>query len=181
MVSDQELIILGLLKEGPKHGYEIKNRVKQITEIFAGWDTESIYYPLKIMEREGSVTKKTSRVGNRPQRYTYRISPKGENRFLELLNKSFVIINRPRFNIDLSLYFLAYINPKDIAHKLSVRLRMLKRINTGLKNLKKSNKVKLYHHLAIINHNTELIEAEIKFVSELIGNKRNLVSIKKRP
>lgn len=172
MISDQELVILGLLKDGPKHGYEIKNKLRQIMEIFAGWDTKSIYYPLRIMEKEGLVTKKVSRVGKRPQRYTYHISPKGENRFSGLLNKSFVTINRPRFNIDLSLYFLPYVSPKNIIHKLTIRLKMLKRIKFGLKNLKKSNKIKLYHQLAIINHNVELIETEIKFVSELITNQR---------
>ena len=44
MASDQELIILGLLKKGPMHGYEIKNQLRQILEIFVGVDTESIYY-----------------------------------------------------------------------------------------------------------------------------------------
>ena len=172
MFSNQELVILGLLKEAPKHGYEIKNRVNQIMEIFSGADTESTYYSLKTMEKSDLVTKKTTRVGRRPERYIYYISPKGEKRFLELLNKSFVTIDRPRFNIDLSLYFLPYVKQEDIKHKLSVRLRMLKRIKAGLINLKKTKKIKLYHHLAIIKHNIELIEAEIKFVSELINNIR---------
>jgi len=174
MLSDQELIILGLLKDGPKHGYEIKNKLRQIMEICAGLDIDSIYYPLKIMEKKGLVSKKIARVGKRPERYTYHINPKGEARFLELLKKSFVIIDRPRFNIDLSLYFLPYINADDIKRKLRVRLRMLKKIKSGLVDLRGTSKIKLYYHLAIISHNIELIEAEIKFLSDFIDNKSYL-------
>jgi DNA-binding PadR family transcriptional regulator len=180
MGLDQELIILGILKNGPMHGYDIKNKAKQILEIFVGVDTESIYYPLKIMEKKGFVTKSIGRVGKRPERYIYSLSPKGENRFLELLNKSFVTISRPRFNIDLSMYFLPYMSPKEVRHRLNIRLRMLKKIKSGILYLRESGKIKLAHQLAIIEHDLELIEAEIRFVSGLIENRKFLSSARKK-
>lgn len=48
---EQELLLLGLLREGPKHGYEIKLKIKEILFLFAGIDIKSIYYPLKVLEK----------------------------------------------------------------------------------------------------------------------------------
>ena len=44
---EQELLLLGLLKESPKHGYEIKKKIKEMLSLFAGVDLKSIYYPLR--------------------------------------------------------------------------------------------------------------------------------------
>ena len=53
----QKLIILGLLQGGCKHGYEIKKFIKKELGLFTSVDTLSIYYPLKVMEREGLIKK----------------------------------------------------------------------------------------------------------------------------
>jgi DNA-binding PadR family transcriptional regulator len=45
---------LGLLKESPKHGYEIKKKIKEILSLFAGVDLKSIYYPLRILEKKST-------------------------------------------------------------------------------------------------------------------------------
>ncbi len=49
---EQELILLGLLKDQPKHGYEIKKEIKEILSLFAGVDLKSIYYPLGRLEKK---------------------------------------------------------------------------------------------------------------------------------
>ena len=55
---EQELLFLGLLKEGAKHGYEIKKRIKEILSLFAGLEIKSIYYPLRVLEKRGLVVKR---------------------------------------------------------------------------------------------------------------------------
>ena len=50
---EHELLLLGLLKESPKHGYEIKTRIQEILSLFAGLQLKSIYYPLNILEQIG--------------------------------------------------------------------------------------------------------------------------------
>ncbi len=94
---EQELLLLGLLKESPKHGYDIKIKIKGILSLFAGLDLKSIYYPLKILENKGLVAKRASKPGRRPQRFVYALTRKGENRFNELLSKSFLNFKRPQF------------------------------------------------------------------------------------
>ena len=170
MIVIQELVILGLLKDGPKHGYEIKRQIKDIMERFAVWEAESIYYPLHMMEKKGYVTKSSGRSGRRPEKFVYEITASGKDRFNELLEKSFVTIQRPTFNIDLSLYFLPHIKPEIVQRRLTLRLRVLKKIENGLKGLDMTaRKSYPYHHLAIIEHNLELIQAEIKFISNFMS------------
>src|SRR3989338_1094771 len=109
---EQELLLLGLLKEGPKHGYYIKLKIKEILSLFAGVDLKSIYYPLRILEKRGLVAKRISKPTRRPERIVYFLTPKGEIRFNELLTKSLLNFKRPQFSLDLSLYFLNYIKPE---------------------------------------------------------------------
>ncbi|MFC1703678.1 PadR family transcriptional regulator [Candidatus Omnitrophota bacterium] len=170
MVAIQELVILGLLIEGPKHGYEIKKQIHEIMDRFAVWEAQSIYYPLQMMEKKGYVTKHSGRSGKRPEKLIYEITKDGQNRFQELLDESFTTIQRPTFNIDLSLYFLPFIKPKDVQRRLNLRLRILKKIEKGLEKLETAAKADYpYHHVAIIDHNIELIKAEIKFISDFIA------------
>ena len=167
---EQELLILGLLKGGPKHGYEIKRLIKEVIQTFTYLDVESIYYPLRVMEKKGYITKEISRPGRRPEKYTYHISSKGNARFNELINKNFLSIKRPFFNIDLSLYFLPYVSGKIARRQLSARLSLLKRIDAGLEKVTKElTQTKAASHLlAILRHNLDLIQAEIKFTEGLI-------------
>ena len=167
---EQELLILGLLKGGPKHGYEIKRLINEVIQTFTYLDAESIYYPLRVMEQKGYIAKEVSRSGRRPEKYIYHISAKGEQRFDELINKNFLSIKRPFFNIDLSLYFLPYISARLAQRRLSARLNLLKMVKNGLEKVtEKQTKAKAPSHLlSILKHNLDLIRAEIKFTESLI-------------
>ena len=168
MESIQKLVILGLLKEGPKHGYQIKSEINKIMNLFASWDNKSIYYPLRIMEKKGLLTKSTGRSGKRPEKYIYKLTPAGEKQFFQLLNKSFLTIQRPTFNIDVALLFLPYVRPKQVQRGLVLRDRVLKRIEKGLyKMINTPTKRLPGYQSVIIQHNLDLLRAEIKFIAHL--------------
>lgn len=166
---EQELIFLGLLKESPKHGYEIKRKIKEILSLFAGVDIKSIYYPLRILEKKGLVEKNASKSGRRPQRVVYGLTAKGEGRFNELLTKSFLNFKRPQFSLDLSLYFLNYIKPAVAKRRLRARLVILKNLSQSLKEMTGSladkNPPALFR---ILDHNLQMVETESRFLSHLI-------------
>ncbi|MCM8771183.1 MAG: PadR family transcriptional regulator [Candidatus Omnitrophica bacterium] len=169
---EQRLLFLGLLKEGPKHGYEIKKRIKDILSIFAGVQLKSIYYPLKKLEKDGYLNKRIMKAGHRPTRYVYSLSPKGEAKFKELLNKSLIEFKRPLFSLDLSLYFLPYIKPRVATRRLRGRIQLLNRLNRSLKNfleLQRQRRLSSYL-LSILEHNIFMLEAEVKFLKRLIKN-----------
>jgi len=162
-----ELLLLGLLKESPKHPYSIKKTIKEISDIFVGLKVGSIYYPLRKMEAEGLISKRIARNRRRPEKHIYSITKKGEERFFELLNKSFLSIQRPYFNIDLSLYFLPYVKKTIAKRRLKARYNLLNRIKRGLEEQKLDFK-KNFHLSIILDHNLRLAKSEIKFISHLI-------------
>jgi DNA-binding PadR family transcriptional regulator len=166
---EQELLLLGLLKESPKHGYDIKTKIKEILSVFAGVDLKSIYYPLKVLEKKGLVTKRISKPGRRPERLVYCLTAKGESRFKELLSRSFLNFKRPHFSLDLSLYFLNYIKPKIARRRLRARLLVLKGLSKSLRQtvsaLKKKKSVSLVY---ILEHNLQMVETELRFLSNLV-------------
>ena len=166
----QELVLLGLLEEGPKHGYEIKGLIAKIIATFTSIETKSIYYSLRQMEKEGLVAKRVSRAGRRPEKYVYHITKNGSKKFQELLRRNFLVLERPFLNIDLCLYFLPSIKPRMVLARLRNRLCGLGRVKKWLNNLDRSLKKKnAPHHLqTIIQHNLELAKTEIKFTSQLI-------------
>ena len=166
---EHELVLLGLLKEGPRHGYDIKKHIKEMLSLFAGVDPSSIYYPLRVLEKRGMVIKSTNRSGKRPQRLIYELTPKGRERFDKLLARSFLDFKRPQFSLDLSLYFLGHMPAKVAKRRLKARLSVLEKLSVKLSALVGSLKKKRNPSSArILEHNLQMVETEVRFLSSLI-------------
>jgi DNA-binding PadR family transcriptional regulator len=164
----QEFLLLGLLKESPKHGYQIKKEIKEIFSLFAGLDLKSIYYPLGVLEKKGLVVKRINKPGRRPQRLVYELTKKGEARFSELLTKSFLDFKRPKFSLDLSLYFLHHMKPKIVKRRLRARMLILAGVSKGLKQMVSSFKKRGRPSLVyILEHNLQMLQTEAKFLKNL--------------
>jgi DNA-binding PadR family transcriptional regulator len=168
MKIEQELIILGLLKDKPRHGYEIKKQIKDVISTFAALEVESIYYSLNLLEKKGFVEKTASTAGNRPEKFTYSITAHGELRFRQLLTKSLLTAERPNFSFDVALYFLPYL-PLDIAlRRLKGRARVLTKVGNALERLASQLEGKSSYHLkSIVEHNLDLLSAEKKFLQKV--------------
>jgi DNA-binding PadR family transcriptional regulator len=165
---EHELLFLGLLMEGPKHGYEIKRQIEEELVPFLGLKIKSIYYPLKKMEKLGLVVKDAGREGNFPERFTYSITDKGRKIFDHLLTENFFSIERPYFNVDLSLYFLPYVDKRIAQRRLRARVIFLKRIKRDLEGMSKNIKNASKHLQIILEHDLDLVSAEIKSITKLI-------------
>lgn len=166
---ESELLLLGLLRESPKHGYEIKTKIRQILSLFAGVELKSIYYPLKVLERKGLVLKRVDKSGRRPARIVYCLSPKGKTRFDELLAHSILDFKRPQFSLDLSLYFLPFMQPVIARRRLRARLLILNKLSTELEEMISrrldTEPSSLIH---ILEHNLNMLRAESGFISKLL-------------
>lgn len=163
---EHELILLGLLRESPRHGYEIKKEIKEVFSLFVGVDLKSIYYPLRILEKEGFINKSITKSGKRPQRYVYELTAKGESRFQALVAKSFLDFKRPQFSLDLCLYFSKYINPDVAKRRLRARIYILKQLFSDLKQMVEVLKKKKPSPLiSIVKHNLKMVEAEAGFLA----------------
>jgi DNA-binding PadR family transcriptional regulator len=165
---EHELLLLGLLKESPKHGYEIKRKIAEILYLFAGVELKSIYYPLRILERKGLLVKRVAKEGRRPQRTIYALTPKGQARFLELLQSSLLNFKRPQFSLDLSLYFLHFIKAGLAKRRLRARMLILKNLNRNLQAMISTLKNKKDAALInILEHNRQMVDTEFEFLARL--------------
>jgi len=75
-----QLVILGLLSEKPRYGYELRQEVeRRLYATFINLSGGSLYYNLGQLERAGYVEKAWSeQKGRYPARQVYQITPAGE-------------------------------------------------------------------------------------------------------
>ncbi|MDD5668996.1 MAG: PadR family transcriptional regulator [Candidatus Omnitrophica bacterium] len=167
---ENELILLGLINKGTKHGYDIKKEIKEILSWFAGINVKSVYYPLRILEKKGYIVKQSDKKGRRPVRYIYELTSKGKERFNSLLSKSFLDFTRPQFSIDQSLYFLEYMDPSIVKRRLRARIYILKKLSVHLTFMLKAIREKKSSAVTcILEHNMEMLKAEELFLNDLIN------------
>ncbi len=165
---EHEFLFLGLLAGGSKHGYEIKRQIDEDLKPNLGLNINSIYYPLKQMEKDGLIAKSVGRQGRWPEKQVYSITTKGRKKFDELMAERFLTIERPFFQIDLSLYFLPYVQKASAKRRLKARLGLLSRICRDLIPIKDKAKLMGSPHYMILQHNFLLVQAEIASLKEII-------------
>lgn len=169
----QELIILGILKQQPRHGYEIKKIIQKELGIFTGLENKSIYYPLKIMEKKGFIKKAASRIRGRPFRYVYTITERGDKAFTALAMDALLSEKRPFIDIDIPIYFLPYLEKKEVLARLRLRKRFLEKVEAWLnENLKPEHSFSSHQSL-LLRHHYNLLAAEEAFVNEIINILKN--------
>ncbi|MDE2010111.1 MAG: PadR family transcriptional regulator [Candidatus Omnitrophica bacterium] len=165
---ENEFLFLGLLAEGPKHGYEIKLQLEEDLSPHIGLCIKSIYYPLARMEGLGLVEKEMARrEGRFPEKYVYRLTPKGKKKFNELIEQNFLSIERPFFQIDLSLYFLPLVDKNMARRRLKVRHNLLKKVKRELLRLQSCAKTKILR--LILQHDLDLVEAEMNSTLKIVA------------
>lgn len=76
-----QLVILGLLAEKPRHGYELRQEVeRRLYATYINLSGGSLYYNLRQLERAGYVEKAwAEQKGRYPTRQVYQITPTGRD------------------------------------------------------------------------------------------------------
>jgi len=82
------LILLSLLNERELYGYEINRILREKYSHFTRVSFSTIYYTLDQLTEKGLITKREEKVGNRPVRSIYKITPAGKKEFQKKLLKS---------------------------------------------------------------------------------------------
>ena len=141
------ITLLGFIEEAPRSGYDLKraidDRLEGILEITPG----TIYYTLKRLEAKGWVRGSTSRVGNRPQRRTYRITDGGRNAFFHLLEEAAFQEDRFVSSFDVALYFTPRLSPQTVVKAVDKRIHDLAKYRLALRRLEQRFPVRWPFHL----------------------------------
>ncbi len=123
------LVILGVLRQRPLHGYEIKQIIEEHMGDWTSIAFGSIYFALDRLATEGMIEKvATEQEGRRPSRNVYEITAAGREEFLRLLRQTWADVEHPYFAIDIAVAFLAALPRDEVVVLLRGRVARLKAI-----------------------------------------------------
>lgn len=122
------LVILGLLSERPRHGYELRQEVeRRLYATYINLSGGSLYYNLSQLERAGHVEKAwAEQKGRYPTRQVYQLTPAGrEHLSTELRRLLFDTDNREKLfdPINTALAFGHFIEPPELRAALATQLK----------------------------------------------------------
>ncbi len=123
------LVILGLLRERPLYGYEIKHIIEDHMGDWTNIAFGSIYFALRKLSEEGFVEKiATEQEGGRPSRSVYQITETGRAEFARLLREVWSEVERHYFTFDIGLFFSTALPVEERVEHLRDRVRQLEEI-----------------------------------------------------
>lgn len=164
-----ELVVLGLLNEKPRYGYEIKTIVDHVMSHIIDMTSGSLYYTLKkLREQELIEESGIEKIGRRPERSIYRITQKGKDLLDRDLPGLVFPHARPFFPVDAALYFYDFLDRKATARRIQMRLLYLDKINDFMDEFEDQYADKApVAHLFILKHYDMYNEMEARFLKEL--------------
>lgn len=192
-----ELAILGLLKEQPLHGYELKKRLGDALGSFWGVSFGSLYPALRRLERSGAIAvaapvpvptaspatgslageaaaarlRVVGTTGSRRIRKAYRITAAGQAQFLALLTADDAGDDERLFSLKLA--FCRHLEP-------TARLTLLERrraeVADRLARARRAGPSGLdRYNRSLVEHRTSSTERDLEWVDELIRVERTLL------
>jgi DNA-binding PadR family transcriptional regulator len=170
-----ELAILGLLKERPVHGYQLKKHLSDTLGSFWQVSYGSLYPALKRLQREGAVemTFPKEEVGRRKN--VYRITPKGETMFAELLERAGQEATEDS-GFSVRLAFFKYLKPETRIRLLERRRAFLEGRGSSLRDSLRSYRERIDNYtLSLMNHELAATESDIRWLDDLIQAERRQV------
>jgi len=120
------LVILGLLRERPLYGYEIKQIIEEHMSDWTSIAFGSIYFALEKLAEEKFVERvEVEQKGKRPSRSVYQITDAGREEFLRLLRESWQQFEREYYPLDICLFFLDSLPLGEVINYLKSRKEAL--------------------------------------------------------
>ncbi len=166
------LVILGLLRERPLYGYEIKQIIEEHMGDWTAIAFGSIYYALDKLADEEFVQKvATEQEGGRPSRHICRITARGRGEFLRLLRDLWRTPERQYFDFDIALFFITALPREEILTYLRGRIAGLEstlaQLDAHQTEQRAQPEVPAVAE-AIFDHSRVHMEAELAWVRDLL-------------
>jgi len=167
------LVILGLLRERPLYGYEIKQIIEEHMSDWTSIAFGSIYFALDKLAEEKFVEKVgVEQEGKRPSRSVYQITIAGREEFLRLLREVWGGLERQYFAIDIGLFFMAALPLDEIKEFLRRRVVQLEEILNYLDSHQREALAEdgiPRSAGAIFNHSRIHFQGELSWTRELLA------------
>jgi DNA-binding PadR family transcriptional regulator len=168
-----ELAILGLLKERSMHGYQLSKRLTDALGGFWRVSYGSLYPSLKRLERQGAVEQVFDQEAVGRRKNVYRITEKGEELFLELLQEAGHDTSTEDNRFRVRLAFFKYLAPDARIRLLERRRAYLEdRLSTITTSLAGTRERFDTYTLSLMQHGQETTEQDIAWLNGLIAAER---------
>lgn len=177
-----ELAVLGILREMPLHGYELRKRLNALLGMFRAFSYGSLYPCLKQLLAEGLITEDTSgresetapapALSGRRSKIVYTLTAEGKEHLQELLAQA----GPSAWDDDGFGVHFAFFGQT----RADVRLRILEGRRSRLEERLESVRAALArtrerldgYTLELHQHGLESVEREVRWLNELIGRER---------
>jgi DNA-binding PadR family transcriptional regulator len=116
-----EQALLGLLMQGPMHGYDLHRRVEDDLGLVWYMGISNVYGALKRLEQGGQVESTVSPQEGRPPRKVYRITPAGEQSFLDWVRRPVPTMRDMRVEFPAKLYFFRVLGLEGIGELIAAQ------------------------------------------------------------
>jgi len=171
-MSKTALAVLGLTMEGPKHGYEMLQIIRERgIHHWINFSTASVYNTLNRLEKNHYVSETKEKIGNAPERKVYQINPKGEQHLKRLIGQFIEKKSFAGHYFLLAVSFIQYLEPEKAEKSLRKRRKMLEEHRRFLLenhvNFPQSN---VMGYSQVIQYAVEYFDLEIRVIKTLIEN-----------
>jgi DNA-binding PadR family transcriptional regulator len=171
-----ELAILGLLKERPMHGYELKKRLSYMLGHFWTVSYGSLYPALKRLEKSSSIERAYSVKEKTRNRNVYRITRKGEAGFMRRLTENITdssLADTEKF--DLRMAFFQYLEPETRIDLLEMRRRYLEDQVAKFKAYRSTNTDEDHYRTGLLRHKVDQARSDIRWLDRLMAHEREAI------
>lgn len=169
-----QFAVLGLLHDGPLHGYELRKRLNGVLGTFRAISYGSLYPCLKEMLATGLITEDgpadagAPALSGRRARIVYKLTPEGKDRFQEWLGDA----GPEAYEDELFGVHLAFFSRTDRDIRLRILLgrrnRLEERLATLRSNLARRRERLDEWTLTLQQHGLDSVEREVDWLSQLI-------------
>jgi len=167
-----ELALLGLLREAPVHGYELRKQLVLRLGGLRAYSYGSLYPALRRLTRAGLIVEESGSPAKRARK-VYRITAEGKERFADLLAQA-----GPETYDDAGFgVHFAFFARTDQATRLRIlegRRRRIEERREGLREvLSRAGERLDAYTLELQRHGLDACEREVRWLEELITNERS--------
>ncbi len=172
-----ELAVLGILHEGPMHGYELRKRCNAVLGSFRAFSYGSLYPCLKTLQAAGWIAEDPDDPsvtgGPKRSRIVYRLTAEGKEHFQALVGES----GPAAWEDDGFGVHFAFFGRTDAETRLRIlegrRSRLEERMAGVRAALARTRERVDSYTLELQRHGLESVEREVRWLTELIETERS--------
>ncbi len=128
------LMVLGLLQDGPKHGYELHRILVAHGTLYAEFKKPTLYHLLHRLTVQGAVKvhSEAGTRGRRGERLVFAITPAGRDQFQELLRSALSTYDRVETTFEMAAAYLPWIPAREAQSLLTRRRRAIEALHADV-------------------------------------------------